>query len=366
MKRSLVGAVCTCGLLLAMACGAYALSTGDSLISLSYLTDKFIPETVEQGSEQAEEMLRDTYDEAVEELEKVQKDVLTGLTGSEGLYSPDLREREWGCGDVVTLETGAGALVVKGAVQVNHDGAVIDITAGEEVPSGTELTEGHRYLVGEDTLADFIVLTGTAKMGVQGGYEAEKMKYGLPFYDLRGDDWYYDAVRYVYTEGLFSGVGDGRFAPEMTMDRAMVMTVFYRLAGSPEKEMAEAEASFSDVPADAWYADFVRWGAAQSITSGTGADTFSPTLTVTREQMVTLLYSFATRYLGLTLESRADITGYSDYDKSSTWARDALSWAVEDGILDSSWTGVNSLGAHKNAGRAEVAAMLQAFQENIL
>ena len=366
MKRTLVGAVCACGVLLALACGVYALNTGDSLISLSYLTDKFIPDAVEQGSEEAEKTLRDTYDEAMEDLDDVQKEVLFALTGSEGLYSPDLRQREWGSGDVVTLETGAGALVVKGAVKVNHDGAVIDVTAGEEVPSGTELTEGHRYLVGEDTLADFIVLTGTAQMGVQGSYEAEKLGEGLPFYDLRGDDWYYDAVRHVYENGLFSGVGEGRFAPEMTMDRAMVMTVFYRLAGSPEKEMAAATATFADVPADAWYTSFVRWGATQSITSGTGPDTFSPTLTVTREQMVTLLYSFATRYLGLTLDGRADITGYSDYDKSSQWARDALSWAVEDGILDSSWTGVNTLGAHRNAGRAEVAAMLQAFRENIL
>ena len=85
-----------------------------------------------------------------------------------------------------------------------------------------------------------------------------------------------------------------------------------------------------------------------------------------REQVVTLLYSFATRYMGMTLNGRADVTGYSDYEKSSEWARDALAWAVHYEILDESWAGENTLGGHQYADRAEVSAMLAAFAEKIL
>lgn len=366
MKRSLLGVCTALGLTVAMACGVYALNTGDSLITLSFLTDRFIPEAVEVGADEAKELLDETYDEAVEELDETREELMDLLTGSEGLYSGTLTPKKWNCADVITLETGAGFLMGQGVAQVNHDGVVIDVTQGTEIPSGSELEANHRYLVGEETLADVIVRTGIAQLGVQGSYQLEQGRKGLPFYDLRSEDWFYDAVSFVYEEGIFTGVGGDLFAPELTMNRAMLMTGFYRLAGSPEEEMAAAQASFSDVAADAWYESFVRWAASEEITSGTGPDTFSPELQVTREQVVTLLYSFGTRYLGEKLEGREDITGYTDYELSSQWARDALAWAVHDEILDPRWAGEDTLGAHQYANRAEVSAMLAAFVENIL
>jgi hypothetical protein len=181
--------------------------------------------------------------------------------------------------------------------------------------------------------------------------------------DVSSGDWYYDAVKYVYNEGLFTGVGDDKFAPGMTMDRSMLMTAFYRLAGSPQREMDEATASFTDVPESAWYYNFVRWAATQEITAGVGDNRFGPSIQLTREQVVTLLYSFGTRYLGRSMNGRADVTAYSDYEQSSEWARDALSWAVHYGVLDSSWAGENTLGGHQYADRAEVSAMLAAFAD---
>lgn len=363
MKKTLA-AVCAAALLLSMACGVYALTGEDSLISLSYITDIFIPDTVKQGTEKAKETLDKTYVNAALELDEVNAELMEQATGSRGAYSTNLQSRAFQNGDILTVETGAGVMLYAGSARVSHDGAFIDVTDGVEVSSGSELVPGHRYLVGEETMADVVALSGLARMGVQGGYEVDRGdSTDVPFTDVRSSDWYYEAVGYVNKAGLFTGVGDDKFAPGLTMDRAMLMTAFYRLAGSPEKEMEQATASFSDVPESAWYYKFVRWAATQQITAGIGDNKFGPAVQLTREQVVTLLYSFATRYMGRTLDGRADVTGYSDYDKSSEWARDALSWAVHYGVLDESWAGENTLGGHQYADRAEVSAMLAAFAD---
>jgi len=363
MKKTLA-ALCAAALLVSMACGVYALTGEDSLVSLSYITDIFIPDAVKQGTEQAKETLQETYDNAEDDLKEVNAELMEQATGSRGAYSSTLHPRELHSGDILTVETGAGVLMYDGYAYVSHDGAFIDVTDGVEVPNGGELTAGHRYLVGENTLADVVVLSGLARLGVQGGYELDKGDGGrVPFTDVNSSDWYYKAVDYVYNAGLFTGVGGDKFSPHMTMDRAMLMTAFYRLAGSPEREMNEATASFSDVPESAWYYKFVRWAATQEITAGIGDNKFGPDLQLTREQVVTLLYSFATRYMGQRMDGRADVTLYSDYEKSSDWARDALSWAVHYGVLDESWAGENTLGGHQYADRAEVSAMLAAFAQ---
>jgi len=361
MKKTLA-ALCAAALLVSMACGVYALAGEDSLVSLSYITDIFIPDAVKQGTDQAKETLQETYENARADLDEVNAELMEQATGSRGAYSSDLHPRDLYNGDILTVETGAGVLMYAGNAYVSHDGAFIDVTDGVEIPSGGDLVSGHRYLVGEDTLADVVILSGLARLGVQGGYETDRGEgTRVPFIDVSSSDWYYNAVDYVYNAGLFTGVGDDKFAPHMTMDRAMLMTAFYRLAGSPEREMEAATASFSDVPQSAWYYKFVRWAATQEITAGIGDNKFGPDLRLTREQVVTLLYSFATRYMGQTLNGRADVTGYSDYEKSSDWARDALSWAVHYGVLDASWAGENTLGGHQYADRAEVSAMLAAF-----
>lgn len=365
MKKTLA-ALCAAALLVSMACGVYALTGEDSLISLSYITNIFIPDAIRQGSQQAGEVLNKTYTGAEEELEEVNADLMELATGSRNAYSINLQPRTFYSGDILTIETGAGVLMYVGKARVSHDGAFIDVTDGKEVASGAELTAGHRYLVGEDTLADIVALSGMARLGLQGEYEMDRGEGAqVPFTDVSSGDWYYDAVKYVYNAGLFTGVGDDKFAPGMTMDRSMLMTAFYRLAGSPQREMEEATASFTDVPESAWYHSFVRWAATQQITAGIGDNKFGPSVQLTREQVVTLLYSFGTRYLGRTMSGRTDVSAYSDFDKSSEWARDALSWAVHYGVLDSSWAGENTLGGHQYADRAEVSAMLAAFGDLI-
>ena len=368
MRKPVVRLLAAAGVLAAMACGAMALSSGDSLITLSYLQRVFATEGLGRGEAIVEEYLSETYDEAKGDLDDLQKDTIAQLTGGEdGLYSGTLQARDWSDGDEIEIPTGSGFLMLEGTASVTHNGAVVDVTEGTEVPSGGKLTFGHRYLVGEDTAATVTVLSGAARLGVQGAYDyADGGVKATPFYDVCRNDWYYAPVNYVYANKLFSGMSEHEFAPYGEMNRAMLMTVLYQLAGAPKAEMDAADVHFTDVPDDAWYAPYVRWGASKEITAGTGDNTFSPEMKINRQQVVVLLRSFAGRYLGLDTSAQTDLSAYEDLDQAADWAVEGLSWAVAEGIIGSSSSDKLTLNPVKNAGRAEVAAMLRAFSENVL
>lgn len=369
MRKSLVRGLCAAVVLVCMVCGVCALGSGDSLITLSYLNSWFFSEAAEAGEKAANQMLEGTYDTASGDLKQLQKDALAQLTGEEsgGSYSGTLQARSWAEGDCLELGTGSGILMLNGVAGVSHDGALIDVTLGTEVPSGSRLTVGHRYLVGEDTLVRVVMESGSVELGVQGAYIYEDggVK-ATPFYDVSRLDWFHDPVAYVYNNELFSGMDEHHFGPYAAMNRAMLMTVLYKMAGAPKNEMDAAVIRFDDVPDGAWYAPYVRWGAEQGITAGTGNNCFSPEQQVTRQQVVVLLYSFAGNYLGLDLAEGADLSAYQDLDQASGWAHEALAWAVEEGVIGSSTVGSLTLSPQKSANRAEVATMLRAFAEKIL
>lgn len=364
MKKTLRRVLCAALAVMLLAGGAYALNVGDSLISLSYLTETFFPQAVTAGKQEAGQQLQQTYSEARQELDAVQKELLGLAAGEEGLYSAVLSPKNWSDGDVIALPTGAGFLMQEGTAALSHQGVVVDVTEGAEVASGSKLKANHRYLVGEDTVAKVTVLSGAARMGVQGNYTYTPGRSDpTPFYDVCQTDWYYGAVGFVYQNGLFAGMSEHEFGPDTVMNRAMVMTVFYNLAGAPADQMAAAQASFSDVPEDAWFAPFVKWAAAQQITAGTSPTTFTPGQLINREQMVTLLYSFASRYLGLELTARQDLSAFSDAATISAWAQEPMSWAVAEGIIGSASSSGMVIAPHAEADRATVASMLSVFSE---
>lgn len=347
-----------------LAGGAYGLSGGDSLVSLRYLTETFFPQAVQVGEEAADRALEETYDRARDRLVAVQG----GQTGESagGLYSETLQQREWSDGQTITLTTGAGLLMLQGAATATHAGAVVDVTDGTELPSGGMLASGHRYLVGEGTTAQITVLSGYATLGVQGGYALSGgVADPTPFFDVSRNDWFYEPVGYAYENGLFSGLEEHRFGPNEPMTRAMLMTVLYQLAGAPEEELNGAQVQLTDVADGMWYAPYVRWGVAQGIATGTGDGAFNPDGRVTREQLAVLLYSFGANYLGVEMSLGADLSPYGDLEESSTWARQALSWAVAEGIISSTSGTERLLSPQRNASRAEVATMLRAFAEKI-
>ena len=350
-----------------LAAGSYAAVSGDGPVSLSYLLETFMPQAFRDGTDAAYGALEDTYDTAKSTLDQVHDQVSSGESVTSGQYSSTLQRREWYDSQRISLGTGSGALLLEGYAVVTHNGAVVDVTAGTEVASGAALSANHRYLVGEDTTANLTVISGAARLGLQGSYTFTAGDGSPnPFYDVCRTDWYYEPVNYVYTNGLFSGMDEHTFGPGQVMTRAMVMTVLYQMAGAPAEELQAADVTFSDVPETAWYAPYVKWGAAQGITAGTSQTTFSPDQQVTRQQVAALLYSFATKYLGLEAVQGADLSGYQDLEKADSWARESLSWAVAAGIMSSSSTDALTLSPQKTANRAEMATMLKAFSEKIL
>lgn len=339
----------------------FALGQGDSLISLSYLEELFIPTALSQGNAEMEKKLDEVYNAALENLSQVEP----GEISQDGLYSYEFSSTKYPRGSYIQLESGSGFLMLAGNAAAAHDGVLIDVTEGTTVGGGTDLIAGHRYLVGENTTALVAVRSGMIKAGVQGSYQLqESEEQAAPFLDVLATDWYSSAVDYAYFNGLFAGMGEDQFVPMGNMNRAMMMTVLYHLAGDPEEQLQSAAATFTDVPADQWYAPFVSWAAEQGVSAGTGDGKFSPDQPVTREQVVVLLHNFAINYMGLSLNERADITTCTDFSQIASWSQDAMSWAVASGVTAPNMDG--ALEPARSAARAEVASMLMNFSQRYL
>ena len=174
--------------------------------------------------------------------------------------------------------------------------------------------------------------------------------------DLRENEWYSGGVQYVLQKGWMSGVGEGSFAPDVTMSRAMLVTVLYRAAGQPE---TAGTTGFTDLEDGSWYADAVRWAAANGIAAGYSADRFGPGGAITREQLAVMLWRWAQKQGRITEAEPASLDAYTDGAEISPWAAEALAWAVGAGILQG--TGDGQLSPQAPATRAQTAVMLQRY-----
>lgn len=186
---------------------------------------------------------------------------------------------------------------------------------------------------------------------VTGSFKAETpAPVALPFTDVKSDNWFYDAVKYAYAQGLMTGTSATTFAPNETMNRAMIVTVLYRLEKSPAVTGAS---KFTDVPAGQWYSDAVAWAAANKIVNGYDETTFGPMNAVTREQMAAILFRYE-QVKGLenvTLEE--NLNRFPDQNKISAYAIPALQWAVGQKIINGNADG--TLDPTGTATRAQVA-----------
>lgn len=179
----------------------------------------------------------------------------------------------------------------------------------------------------------------------------EKIEVTAPSLRDVSGHWAASAIAFVTERGLFNGTSATEFSPNAPMTRAMLVTVLHRLAGTP----ASGQNTFADVPPGQWYTDAVAWANASGIVTGTGAGSFSPNGNVTREQLATMLYRYVSAAEGDTSATGA-LTRFSDGGSVSSWAADAMAWAVGAGILGGRDTG--ALDPAGNATRAEVATML--------
>ena len=207
----------------------------------------------------------------------------------------------------------------------------------------------------DEVVMDYITseLKGVVSKAQYG--ETDNRIHTISYNDVKAGDWYANAVNYVTLTGLMNGTGDG-FSPNLAINRGMMVTVLYRMAGSPE---VTAENPFTDVPADTWYTDAVIWASENGITAGTSETTFSPTNSLTREQLATFFYRFADFENPDPIEITGDLTGFTDAGQVASYATDAMKWAIGEGLI--SGTTETTLSPKATATRAQVATILMRY-----
>lgn len=172
------------------------------------------------------------------------------------------------------------------------------------------------------------------------------------FSDVSRYSYYADALNYCYDYKLVSGLTKTTFGPSDTITRGQVVTLLYRLTGQPEPGI---ESPFKDVPEDSYYYDAIRWAAELGIAKGTSVDRFQPDAPVTREQLASFMYRYI-HVLNIENHFSADLTGFTDHKKVSSYARESMSWAVGAGLI--SGTSSTTLSPQDPAQRAQFVAIL--------
>lgn len=178
--------------------------------------------------------------------------------------------------------------------------------------------------------------------------------------DVPADSWYADAVKYCYDNGLMDGIGGDEFAPNAVTTRAMVVTVLYRIEGEPS---ASGNGGFADVSSGQWYTEAVAWAKAHGIVNGYSATEFAPDDAMTREQMAAVMFRYA-EYKGVASDTSADLSGYTDAGKVSTWAEEAMEWANAEKIITG--TSTTTLAPSGSSTRAQLATVLMRYCENVV
>lgn len=196
------------------------------------------------------------------------------------------------------------------------------------------------------------------KLTVSTRIEVEFTNGKLPFTDVLTSDWFYEDVAFAYENGLFAGTSDTTFSPNASMTRAMLVTVLYRLEGQPA---VNGRSGFSDVQYNGYYEDAVTWAADNGIVNGTSTTTFSPNANVTREQMAAILYRYA-QHKKYNTAASSGLNGFTDHASVSGYAAASLEWAVAEKLVNGS---AGKLMPTGNATRAQVAAILHRFVENV-
>lgn len=168
--------------------------------------------------------------------------------------------------------------------------------------------------------------------------------------DLDANAWYAESVHFALVNGLFVGYGDGTFRPEAALSRAMVATVLYRQAGSPA---VTGTSTFPDLKDD-WYADAVAWAQEAKVVIGDDKGLFRPDDDVTREEMVTMLYRFAASQ-NMDTTTTGDLSNFTDASSVQSYATEPMTWAVGNGIILG--MGNNELAPRESATRAQFAAI---------
>ena len=183
----------------------------------------------------------------------------------------------------------------------------------------------------------------------------------LPFEDVSEDAWYYDAVYYNYSENLMKGLTDTSFGPDESLARAQFAVILHRMNGTPEVAYTE---KFPDVSAGQWYTDAILWAAETKVVTGySDTGKFGVADKINREQMAVMMYRYA-GYMGYNTGNHVDFGKFKDAGSVNAFAREAMQWAVGNGIITGK-DGGTIIDPQGNATRAECATIIQRFMENV-
>ncbi|MBE6952289.1 MAG: hypothetical protein E7452_01905 [Ruminococcaceae bacterium] len=179
--------------------------------------------------------------------------------------------------------------------------------------------------------------------------------------DVPPTHMFYDEITYVSENGLMNGIGNDQFDPAGTTTRAMVVTTLWRFEGEPA---VDAENPFTDVPEGQWYTDAILWAADAGIIKGYGDGKMGPADEMTREQLAVTFYRYSV-YKGMDVETDEDnLAKFNDADEVSSWAVEAMNWAVGVGLFNG--TAADKLSPEADASRGQIAAILYRYSEKVV
>lgn len=197
-----------------------------------------------------------------------------------------------------------------------------------------------------------VVPSGTTDNGqCDGGINCPSYQYK----DVNFTGDYHAGIDYMVANGYMNGTSSDTFSPDLSMNRAMMVTILYRLAGSPA---VSGTNPFTDVKQDNYFYNAVIWAYTNGVTTGTSSDTFSPDALLTREQIATFLYRYA-QFTGTANSVRGSLSSYTDAGSVSNYALIAMQWAVGNGIING--TSSTKLTPTANATRVQIAVMVWRF-----
>jgi hypothetical protein len=321
-------------------------TSADPLITLSYLNNTF---AISLKSEMSR-VLSSVESNASKKLNELYEQY-AGYS-----FTPSYMRLSLSTGDSVSLPMGGSFILISGSATLTAtSGDVINISTGQVVSAGSLLTQNNRYFSTENTVATITI--NNASIGQVDGYylvnSADPNNQHSIFNDVLVKDWYFTAIDFVYTKGLFQGTTSSVFSPNASMTRAMFVTVLYRLENRPA---AGIGGQFSDVQnSEVYYYDAVTWASANNIVLGYSEGTFRPNAPVTREQMAAIMYRYSV-YLQRDMSfSEYEYDVFPDSGNTSEFAVDAMRWAVSWGVINGS---NGRLLPRDTATRAQVAQIM--------
>jgi len=280
-----------------------------------------------------------------------------GALGAFTLHNPSLKDISAKGGDILVSS------IIRGdneaAINITIDGVLLSKIVGGIRVALPGLAKGEVIILvntdsGEEVVKKSVVDSGDVYALIGGSGTIKVINNSKIFADVSSANWFYNSVAFVNSRGLFVGVSDTEFAPNMPMTRAMLATVLHRLE---DNEHLGAGTVFSDVPAKEWYSDGVTWVSSAGIVSGYGNGAFGANDSITREQLAVMLCNYA-NYIDMNTIERGDTGRFADAGFTAAWANDAVRWAVGVGIMHGDGTNLNPKG---EATRAEVATMIMRF-----